>query len=73
VTLTRDGLAEGRQVWRADLADGADAQDLLRACVDAGVALRRFEPVRAHLHDAFVHLVGTSTTLAPLARAEEAA
>jgi ABC-2 type transport system ATP-binding protein len=59
-TLTRDGQVEGRQVWRADLSDGADAQELLRACVDAGVALRRFEPVRAHLHDAFVHMVGAS-------------
>lgn len=43
--------------WSLDLAAGADAQDVLKACVDAGVKLTRFEPVRAHLHDAFVHLV----------------
>ncbi len=66
------GAADGRSVWRADLADGADAQNLLRACVDAGVALRRFEPVRAHLHDAFVHMVGEAAA-GDVARAEEAA
>jgi len=49
-----------RIVWRADLSDGADAQDLLRASLDAGVALRRFEPVRPHLHDAFVQMVGAA-------------
>lgn len=43
--------------WSIDLAPKADAQDVLKACVDAGVKLTRFEPVRAHLHDAFVHLV----------------
>jgi ABC-2 type transport system ATP-binding protein len=73
VTLAREDAVEGRQVWRADLADGADAQELLRACVDAGVALRRFEPVRAHLHDAFVHLVGSSESGPASGRAEEAA
>jgi len=60
-TLTRGAVAEGRQEWTADLSEGADAQDLLRACVDAGVALRRFEPVRAHLHDAFVQMVGEAS------------
>jgi len=57
-SLTRGAVVEGRQEWTADLSEGADAQDLLRACVDAGVALRRFEPVKAHLHDAFVQMVG---------------
>jgi ABC-2 type transport system ATP-binding protein len=61
VALAREPDNEGRAVWRADLGDGADAQELLRACVDAGVALRRFEPVRAHLHDAFVHMVGAAS------------
>ncbi|WP_300541046.1 ATP-binding cassette domain-containing protein [Maricaulis sp.] len=49
---------DGRSVWIVDLAAGSDAQDVLKACVDADVKLTRFEPVRAHLHDAFVHLVG---------------
>jgi ABC-2 type transport system ATP-binding protein len=49
---------DGRSVWIVDLAAGSDAQDVLKACVEADVKLTRFEPVRAHLHDAFVHLVG---------------
>jgi ABC-2 type transport system ATP-binding protein len=68
----RGGGGEGRRLWRADLDDGADAQDLLRACVDAGVALRRFEPVRAHLHDAFVHMVGAAAAGDIVAREEAA-
>ena len=55
---------DGRPVWIVDLAAGADAQDVLKACVDADVKLTRFEPVRAHLHDAFVHLVGSKTETA---------
>ena len=51
---------EGTRAWSLDLAGRASAQDVLKACVDAGVKLTRFEPVRAHLHDAFVHLVETS-------------
>lgn len=52
---------DGRDVWVVDLASGADAQDVLKACVDADVKLTRFEPIRAHLHDAFVQLVGRDT------------
>jgi len=50
----RDG-AVNRQLT---LNAGVDAQDVLRACVEAGVKLSRFEPKRPHLHDAFVALVG---------------
>lgn len=32
--------------------------DILERCVEAGVRLRRFEPIRATLHEAFVALVG---------------
>lgn len=70
--FSREPDNEGRAVWRADLADGADAQALLRACVDAGVALRRFEPVRAHLHDAFVHMVGAASRSAAALKSGEA-
>lgn len=45
-------------VWRLTLSAGADAQRVLRALVEAGVKLTRFEPRRPHLHDAFVALVG---------------
>ncbi|MEO1038626.1 MAG: ATP-binding cassette domain-containing protein [Pseudomonadota bacterium] len=43
--------------WRVTLAPGSDAQDVLKACVDAQVKLARFEPIRAQLQDAFVELV----------------
>jgi len=52
--------AEGGREWQILLKTGSDAQTLLKSCVDGGVRLVRFEPVRAHLHDAFVHLVETS-------------
>jgi ABC-2 type transport system ATP-binding protein len=60
VRITRNDSpgAEGHPTWTADLADGVDAQAVLRACVDHGVPLRRFEPARAQLHEAFVHMVG---------------
>ena len=56
-TVSRE-RQDGRDVWLVDLGPGVDAQDILKICVDADVKLTRFEPVRAHLHDAFVHLVG---------------
>lgn len=56
--VVMDGEEEGGiRRWHVDLAAGADAQDVLKACVDNKVQLARFEPVRAHLHDVFVHLV----------------
>lgn len=57
--LEPDGEDEsGAPQWRLILNPGADAQGVLRACVEAGVKLTRFEPKRPHLHDAFVALVG---------------
>ncbi len=59
VLVTRDGDGEdGDARWRIDLSDDVRAQSLLAACVEKGVALKLFEPVRPHLHDAFVRLVG---------------
>jgi len=53
-----DGEGEnGAARWRVDLPEGASAQPVLRAFVESGKPLRLFEPVRAHLHDAFVELV----------------
>jgi len=51
---------EGLKGWTVELASGSDAQDVLKACVEAGVLLARFEPMRAHLHDVFVELVENS-------------
>lgn len=50
-------VEDTRQNWRVELAAGADAQDVLRACVEKGVNLTAFEPQKRHLHDVFVHLV----------------
>lgn len=56
--LERLNEQDGDIVWRLTLSAGADAQQVLRACVEAGLKLSRFEPRRPHLHDAFVALVG---------------
>ena len=56
--LERMGEEDGSTIWRLTLGSGADAQQVLRACVEAGLKLTRFEPRRPHLHDAFVALVG---------------
>lgn len=40
------------------LKPSALVPDILEKCVEAGVRLRRFEPIRATLHEAFVALVG---------------
>jgi len=56
---------DGGAVWRVLLAPGSDAQALLRALVEAGVKLSRFEPLRPHLHDAFVRLVADPADAEP--------
>jgi len=56
---------DGAAVWRILLAAGADAQALLRRLVESGVKLSRFEPLRPHLHDAFVRLVADPADAAP--------
>lgn len=58
--------AEGIEVWRVVLAGQAAPQDLLKACVDAGITLARFEPLRPHLHDAFVRLVSDPADAQPV-------
>jgi ABC-2 type transport system ATP-binding protein len=59
--VSRQDAPEGLQGWTVELAAGKDAQDVLKACVEAGVRLARFEPIRAHLHDVFVELVQNSS------------
>lgn len=82
------GLAETVTPFAVDMErrpDGAldlllrrDAQtpDILERCVEAGVRLTRFEPIRASLHEAFVALVGQDALDAdaePASMTEEAA
>ena len=52
--------ARGANISRGrNLAVKRSSGDVI-ASTDAGVRLARFEPVRAHLHEAFVHLVETA-------------
>src|SRR5579862_5125083 len=49
-------IEEGWSDWDIELAPGAEAGDLLQACVERGFALRHFEVHGATLRDVFVHL-----------------
>ncbi|MEE2525619.1 ATP-binding cassette domain-containing protein [Hyphobacterium sp. HN65] len=60
-SVSTQDAPDGLKGWVVDLAAGKDAQDVLKACVEAGVRLARFEPMRAHLHDVFVELVQGSS------------
>lgn len=44
-------------VWRVRLPAGMDAQDALRAAIDAGAPITSFRPEEARLRDVFVSLV----------------
>jgi ABC-2 type transport system ATP-binding protein len=44
-------------VWRVRLPAGRDAQDALRAAIDAGAPITSFRPEDARLRDVFVSLV----------------
>ena len=57
---------EGDGVYHLTLKDEADSQHVLKACIDSGAPLLRFEPEMPSLHDAFVSMVG-----ADVARGEE--
>ena len=48
-----------------ELADGADAQEILRALVTSGARLSRFELASPSLHKIFVDLVGPDAATAP--------
>jgi len=44
-------------IWRVRLPAGVDAQDALRAAIDAGAPITSFRPEEARLRDVFVSLV----------------
>jgi ABC-type uncharacterized transport system ATPase subunit len=48
-----------------ELAEGADAQEILRALVSSGARLSRFELASPSLHKIFVDLVGPDAATAP--------
>ena len=51
---------DGWQAFDVRLDPGIEPGDVLPRCTETGIALRRFEPRRATLHDVFLHLVGTA-------------
>ncbi|MEM8920111.1 MAG: ATP-binding cassette domain-containing protein [Pseudomonadota bacterium] len=48
----------GGQAWRIALPVGLNAQDALRAAIEAGVPIRAFAPDQPRLRDVFVSLAG---------------
>ena len=49
---------DGWQEWDVQLKPGGDPGDLLQACTQRAIPLRRFDERRASLHDVFLQLVG---------------
>jgi len=49
---------EGNGIYYLTLNDNTDSQHVLKACIDSGAPLLRFEPEMPSLHDAFVSMVG---------------
>ena len=57
VPLAVAPVQEGDGVWRVTLVNGAKPGDLLRALVEAGAAIDRFEPMLAPMEDIFLRVV----------------
>ncbi|WP_084399242.1 ABC transporter ATP-binding protein [Henriciella aquimarina] len=58
--MTAKGFPENEMqgdLWRVSLPPGRDAQDALRAAIDAGAPITSFRPLEARLRDVFVSLV----------------
>lgn len=51
---------DSNRFFEIELANGADAQDLLRRIVSTGATINRFEIVRPSLHQIFLEKVGAS-------------
>jgi ABC-2 type transport system ATP-binding protein len=52
--------ADGWREWEVELEPGVVAGDLLEACTERSVPLRRFDERRASLHDVFLQIVGSA-------------
>ena len=50
--------AAGWQEWDVQLEPGVPAGDVLEACTERSIPLRRFDERRASLHDVFLQMVG---------------
>jgi ABC-2 type transport system ATP-binding protein len=60
---------DARRRWHVNLPPGRDAQDALRAAIEAGAPVMAFAPEGVRLRDVFVSLAGD----APAAASSEAA
>lgn len=49
---------DGWTAWEVLVKPGAQAQDVLEACFERGLKLRRFDEHKPSLHDVFIHLAG---------------
>jgi ABC-2 type transport system ATP-binding protein len=58
------GVQDFGQYAEVELADGADPQEILRALVNGGARLTRFEIAAPSLHKIFVDLVGAEAAVA---------
>ncbi|MCL4138520.1 UNVERIFIED_CONTAM: hypothetical protein GTU68_020946 [Idotea baltica] len=54
----RDPQSDAGEWWRVALPGGQDAQDALRAAIEAGAPIAGFAPEEARLRDVFVSLAG---------------
>ena len=60
----RDPQMESDEWWRVALPNGRDAQDALRAAIEAGAPIAGFAPEEARLRDVFVSLAGEADAAA---------
>jgi len=56
--FVQDVVHEGGGVYNLFLKPNAGSQQVLKACIESGAELLRFEPRQPSLHDAFVSMVG---------------
>ncbi|NUR54268.1 MAG: ABC transporter ATP-binding protein [Acidobacteria bacterium] len=57
VPLVEQASGNGNGVWRLRLADGVSPADVLRALVERGAVIDRFEPALAPMEDIFLRVV----------------
>ncbi|MEJ7617424.1 MAG: ATP-binding cassette domain-containing protein [Pyrinomonadaceae bacterium] len=56
-----ESVKQNSDEWEILLAQGADAQDLLRRLIDGGARVSKFERIQPSLHDIFISEVGKAS------------
>ena len=59
--LNTDDVDSDTKSWQLKISEELNPQDILRSCIERGIALNRFEFTEPSLHDVFVHLVDDDT------------